>query len=833
MTLKHLPAYLLALSLTACSTDGESDIPGVGSLSITLEMQTAMLTPDGKPSGVEIPYQPSSDQISLTLTALQGQYSHTWDDFSKFPQADDYFAGSYEVSVATSDYVVEGYDRPVFAGTDRVEVIEGRRTDAKVKLLPVVAFFQGETLSSQSSTLHIDEIDLHTPGGVYHTLNTDAAPDSYLCMQPGATTLYVTLARADESVIRLQALELSTMAGALYIATATLTDNTLTVSCSGRQAKLTVSEQMFDAIAPEIETSWPDGSMILPEGDNSDKPLVATVESGSSPLSHLYLSMASASLKSLPGFTPQIDLLNLSEGERLFLEAHGLDVKVTAEGGTVDFTDFVGSLTYLTPATDTSVFTLEAVDALGISATPTSLTVVTTPVNIEVTGAEKALIGIDKAVIHVACNSPGFATHVDVETLNHATGLFELVPVTVTRVDEGNYDVAFTVPAGSTPVEARVLYCGEERATVMIERAQPEFEIEVDAFASTAGVKINPSDPALTAVITSGVNIYINGKEAPLYQRIPDEGIVAIIGLSPSTTYTFTATMMNGVPQPEFTAPVTIRTEGTRQLPNADFEQRTNGIIYPDLPSGGRYSQTTVEIFNWQHHTTFQTESPEGWATTNDKTFCRKSSNHNTWYMQPSMILTREVAASLSYSAKLTTVAFDPQGEEIPDYVQTGQPYLTYSPVIPNIKYRAAGKLFLGSYRFNAATMEETYNQGIAWTTRPRSLNGFYRFLPPVSHRSASALVMVELTGMKDGEETVIAHSEVKLPLASDFTAFNVPLTYKYFGVKATGIKVMFASSSDCGTIQEETSRLITDPDPLTATSKGGTLWIDNITLAY
>ncbi|MDE5750975.1 MAG: hypothetical protein K2H87_09470 [Duncaniella sp.] len=51
--------------------------------------------------------------------------------------------------------------------------------------------------------------------------------------------------------------------------------------------------------------------------------------------------------------------------------------------------------------------------------------------------------------------------------------------------------------------------------------------------------------------------------------------------------------------------------------------------------------------------------------------------------------------------------------------------------------------------------------------------------------------------------------------------------------MKATRIKVMFASSADIGTIAEETAAIVTLSDPKTATSTGGQLWIDNITLGY
>lgn len=43
----------------------------------------------------------------------------------------------------------------------------------------------------------------------------------------------------------------------------------------------------------------------------------------------------------------------------------------------------------------------------------------------------------------------------------------------------------------------------------------------------------------------------------------------------------------------------------------------------------------------------------------------------------------------------------------------------------------------------------------------------------------------------------------------------------------------MFASSANIGSLAEETASVVTSPDPVTATSTGGRLWIDCLTLAY
>ncbi|MDE6390667.1 MAG: hypothetical protein K2L26_04530 [Duncaniella sp.] len=121
----------------------------------------------------------------------------------------------------------------------------------------------------------------------------------------------------------------------------------------------------------------------------------------------------------------------------------------------------------------------------------------------------------------------------------------------------------------------------------------------------------------------------------------------------------------------------------------------------------------------------------------------------------------------------------------------------------------------------------------MAWNSRPASLSGRYRFIPADANRSASGLARIEVTGIVDGRETVIASDSRRLTLASDYSTFTIPLLYNTFGVKAARIKVMFASSADIGTIEEETRSIATQPDPVTATSTGGELWIDNITLGY
>ena len=129
--------------------------------------------------------------------------------------------------------------------------------------------------------------------------------------------------------------------------------------------------------------------------------------------------------------------------------------------------------------------------------------------------------------------------------------------------------------------------------------------------------------------------------------------------------------------------------------------------------------------------------------------------------------------------------------------------------------------------------MTERYNEGVGFGSRPSALNGFYKYQPCTTAPSDRGLVTVEVIGVKDGKETVIASGRALLPIATDYTAFAIPLSYKQFNVKATRLKVMIASSAAIGTIDEESRNIVTYSDPVTSSSTGSQLWIDNLSLSY
>lgn len=823
-----------ALFSISCSDDKTIVSAGTGRLSLNIEIDNTFYYPDGAVVGAPEFLLPEIAQTGVFMRSVAGSYSHVWSSFTDFPQDDIYYTGSYHLQ-AFYGYEQEGFDCPYYSAVADIDILPGQTLHQDMALRPVstantVAFDPEMSAGFKSVRAY-----LHAEGGGY--FGYDTACDDVLYLLPGHTSVYLELTMPDGREVGYKAFEIAqTESGVLYEYRFTIDssggDPVVTCTVGSESVSRTIDSAFIAAMPPQLTASgWTsDEIYVLPEGEIPDEPVRVAVTS-SAGLSHLYLTVNSPYLNSV-GIPRQADLLALSAEDAEIFSTYGLTWTSSPQRIDVDLSAFLGNFVFLNEAQAISTIGLMAEDIDGRVGNPLMLTVETQPMEIVVDSVSSAMVGATTAVIRVATLADDFASHVAVELLDNGKWQSAEI-ISVSEVSAGIYDISFAIPPGSADLNARILYCQEVRGEVGITRFMPDFNLEFDAFATYARVKVIADTPELISAVAKGLDIYLNGSRASVLYRDPEEGMVVITGLNPSTNYTLTATMMRNPGKDDFTSPVRLSTESAPALPNDEFEHRKDGISYKNLASGGRYSQTTVAIFNWQNHQSFSLQVPREWANTNAKTFSTRASNHNTWYMQPSVYSVPGDTEDASFAVCLRSVAFDIDGAIIPDYTQTGQPYLQYSPVIPEIKSRAAGKLFLGSYSFNPLTMEETYDDIVDWHSRPMSLNGYYKYNPSQADTSDNGIAIIEVYGNIDGETRVIGSATAYLPVANSYTAFKASLTYDYFGVKATGLKVMFASSAAIGTIAEESEAIATSPDPVKGESIGSTLWLDHVTLSY
>lgn len=822
------------LFFTSCSDDNTTVSAGTGRLSLNIDIDNTFYYPDGAVVGAPVFLLPEVEQAGVFMRSVAGAYSHVWPSFTDFPQEDIYYTGTYYLQ-AFYGYEQEGFDFPYYNAVENIDILPGRTQQTDMTLRPVSTANTVTFDAEMSACFKAVRAYLHADGGGY--FGYDTACDDILYLLPGHTSVYLELTLADGREVGYKAFEIGkTESGVFYEYRFSLDcsgdDPVVTCTVGSESVSRTLDSAFVSALPPELTAyGWtPDEIYVLPEGEIPDEAVRADISS-SAELSHLYFTVNSPYLNSV-GVPRQADLLSLSAEEAEIFSAYGLKWSSSPRRAEIDLSAFMGNFVFLNEAQAISTIGLMAEDVDGRVGNPLMLTVETRPMEIVVDSVSSAMVGATTAVIRVATLADDFASHVAVELLDNGKWHPAEI-VSVGEIADGIYDISFAIPPGSADLNARILYCQEVRGEVCISRFMPDFSLEFDAFATYARVKVIADTPELISAVANGLDIYLNGSRASVLYRDTEEGMVVITGLAPSTSYILTATMMRNPGKDDFTSPVRLSTESDPSLPNDEFEHRKEGVSYKNLPSGGRYSQTTVAIFNWQNHQTFSLQVPREWANTNAKTFSTRSSNHNTWYMQPSVYSVPGDTEDASFAVCLRSVAFDVDGAIIPDYTQTGQPYLQYSPIIPEIKSRAAGKLFLGSYSFNPLTMEETYDDIVDWRSRPMSLNGYYKYNPSQADTSDSGVAIIEVYGNIDGERRVIASATAYLPVANSYTAFKASLTYDYFGVKATGLKVMFASSAAIGTIAEESAAIATAPDPVKGESVGSTLWLDHVTLSY
>lgn len=834
MSLRHFIISFFALALlSACSDDSASTSNGAGSLSLDLAVDASLRDPltgqlIATPSRV-----PETSEIRLTMSSENGVYAHTWTSFADFPERDLYYSGTYFID-ATFGKGDEGFDKPAYQGSVTAVVEPEKWLTWPLTLEPASSVFTARFSEELTGAFATAGLIVHTPGRDYHTIVPQE--ERMLYLTPGETELYLDLTFAGGIRTRFKLLDLTTVAGCLYDCAITLdnsgSDPVLTCAVAGKNAAFTLTPEFLAALPPVVASSgWePQVALTVPEGELPETPVRAMV-SASAPLSHLYLSTSSAWLRT-QSFPPEVDLLHLTPVEESLLSALGLRTGLSTDGGTVDFTGLIGKLVFLTADEALSEFSLLAEDNSGRVSNPLTLRINTTAVDISVTSVGEAPVGASSVRLTVTTPAHDFAGNVGVEILDADGDWTQAAILSVEPSADSSYVLTFAIPDNNDDIRVRILYCEEVRTEFTVERCMPEFDLEIDPFATYALVRIKAADEATVSNVAAGLMLYVDGQRGPVLMRDKESGVLALSGLEPAKTYSLTATMMDRPDASDFTRPLRFVTESAHAIPNNDFEDRKDGVSYYKLPSGGRYSQTMVAIFNWQNSESFSQEVPMKWANTNSKTFCTRASNHNTWYMQPSVFTVRDVKSG-EFAVCLRSVGFDLDGEDIPDYTQTGEPYLNYSPIVPRVACRAAGKLFLGEYSFNASTMEETYKDVVNWSSRPRSLNGFYKYTPSPDNPADAGLALIEVYGEIDGERQMIASARAYLPIANSYTAFTAPLTYTHFGVKATGMKLMFASSAAVGIVAEETASVITSADPVKGALLGSTLWLDNISLAY
>ncbi len=811
----HIVSILAPIVLAACSAHQNTEISGLGWIKPELIVS-------------HVAQAPVNSDFSLTITDLNGGYSHTWGNIDQFQEYESYQVGSYVARAVSGEEYTEGYGCACYLGETAFQVEEAAQTVVSVECTLSQALWSFDISSSLAEAYPTMEIFAHVAD--YQYVEVDMAESRPLLLMPGETYFFITLHDdAGRSVSVVPNLSIITAAASSYLLSLDYDSaEGLKVSCGGDTAVVKVDETMFESAGPEISCiGFADDEMIyLTEGYPSEQKLSMVVTESSAQLQSVILTVMADPIGAID-FAGEYDLM----GNANAILQTGLETSVSDGSFVVDFTKLLENITINQNTVLT--FVMQARDMLQRVSPVAILRATISSLDIELVSQMPAVIGVNKAQIVLQATASDLEerdiTLWQLDDFGNVQRQIEIASMTVNETTQ-QVTLDFEVEPGINAVPVRVDFMDMPKLTVEIQREVPEFSIGVDAFATSAVVEVKAETQEITKALLQYMKIYANGALTTVTTRLPEKNLMWITGLEASRAYTLKAQIISGQREAE----AKIQTEAATDMPMGDFEDAEESLKYGGLPCGGKYSAAAFPIYNQQNYTSWDIWWPtKYWASVNAKTFCRQAKNQNSWYMQPSAMLDYEDFVSGAKSIKICSVGWSLDGEEIEPYMQSEGEYLAYNPNVPGVEHRSAGRLFLGSYSFNANTCTETYSEGLGFGSRPYSLNGFYKYEPDANHPDDEAYVEIELINDTAVPAVTIAKASMTFIASPAFKAFNLPIEYDILNVKATRLKVMFCSTVNFGDIEEEDASVSVTADVREAAYRGSVLWIDNLSFAY
>lgn len=826
-----------ALVLAACSAEESPMTAGAGRINPLVELNSDIITTVSKSRSASAP---TVDDLKLSLKSADGSYYKTWPSVAQFPTDEAFKIGKYTLEASVGSINVEGFEKPYYYGSTEFTVNEGRTTDVSLTATLANTMVSIQYTEAFKKYFTSYSAELHSEGGTYISYAADETRPAYL--RPGKVTVSLDITKPNGTSATIQPATIDNAEArhhyrlTLDVNGGEVGDAVLSISFDDALEQETVtinlSDELMNAPAPTVtpEGFTPGQAVSVYEGEAPAQAARFMVNAPGG-LGSVTLTTQSPSLIA-KGWPAEIDLMRATEAQKgtmtaLGLKAAGLWVK-PERFAVVDLTEAIANL----GAGDAS-FTVVVKDQMTKVNDPVTMNVTATPVTLSISGNTDLAYGANEAELTVAYDGNDFDSKVTFETSTDNGATWQAARVlSVNGVARAaaDYTVRIAIPETGT-VKVRALYCGKAKDTaeIVLAHGKLQYSMSVDAYATKALVKISGTTAENIAQIVNYGVVTLNGATKEADHRDAVNGIITLTGLSAATDYTMSLTLSDG----QESDPVAFTTETISAIPNGDFE---NTVALPSMSinSGGPYYDTKLSVNKHQNTAEYNVSEATGWATTNAKTLNVNAANKNTWYVLPSAEIDNTNRQNGSNAIKLRNVAWDNSGPDIPKYNHSGSlPYPKYSnAAVPAIKYKAVGKTFLGTYEYNTSANSETYSEGVGFTSRPASLSGYYKY-DATADASDNGVVKVELVGVSAGSEVVIASGQAQLSASGDFKQFTIPLNYSHFGVKASRLKIMVASSRHSGSISSETSAVKTVDDKPSATSTGNTLWVDNFSFSY
>ena len=826
----------ICLLLAACSNDSNPLVTGYGDVRFLLSVDPTVTTvADAAHIDIDAP---TVDALTLSATNSRTAAVKSWASLAKFESGSQKLpVGEYIFSARYGNKDQEGFIAPAFYAEQTNSVKEEEETAVDIKC-GVAQTLVSTSFSDAAKNLAENlVIRTKTVTGEYVDFTTEEK--RVACLRPGDMRCELAISDASGRKVALQPFDSFNAEAAMHHQFRFDADgNDLTCSYDEFTAstpyRLTVDDALFATQSPSITAVGFDNSNSYSMLDyNSPAKRLGVDIDVAGGLRNLYFTIISNAMDE-NYWTAEADI---AATDAATLAAQGISATGLEKGSTNVSLDLSAIIERMHASGSEAVsihkIIIQARDEAGrVALSPTVLTVEIRPVKIALIQPDAILPSSDKVMIEIECSGDLPTDKLAFETKGPSPldQWHEVIVTNINHVAVGIYTATIPIIPGIRTSFIRASYNDGLKLTdpVAVERNVPEYKVTCsheNIWSSQVDLMFEGDN--LSEVVPY-IDVLVQPNGGNWHPAVTERNIadrcVTIKTLTPSTSYEISVSSSD-TDSHNFK----VTTESAIELPNADFEDINETIRMKHVNCGGKYSNLSswMPIYN---KADIIVSEPKKWASVNKKTCAKFASTSNTWFQVP----TTEIIPSTGsgqWAVRLRNAAWSWHGVEPARDARTDRQY--YSSYTPELTNRSAGKLFLGSYSVDKSGVE-TYNEGIAFRSRPTAVSGIYTFVQDYHDPSETGLVIISIVNDEDGKEVEIGRGVGYLQPSTSFTRFNVPVVYTVRNKRATRLKLMVASSNHASySIEEESYNIKTSDYLETAVSTGAELTVDQLSLLY
>lgn len=832
MRLKFLGLLpLAALLFASCSDENGLDSGATGKLNISLKPDYSLTSSVGEESRATQSQAPEINLADVTIHIVKDDGSVDKEfPYSELEANSTLPTGAYTLEAYYGSENDEGFEKPYFYGAAEFHIYDSETSNPEVLISlsnSMVSVTYSEAFKNYFSAY---TTTLQSEAGVPVTFSQIENRPAYL--KPGEIAITINATKTTGTQISLQPASIKAKAKTYYNVTfdvngGNVGDATLTITFDDATTlepiEIDLSDELVKAPAPVLTAKGFESgvSFDVKEGDvlGETVQIVGIAESG---IAEVTLGIQSAYLQA-KGWPSSIELVGASEDEKTLLRDMGFEIaglwSNVDKMFVIKFNKVISALK--AEGSDPShAFTVQVKDKYSkVAESPLTLTFNTNPVSLSFVAAETLYQGAETLALTVNYTGDNLANNVKFYAINSAGGEQQCAIQSVATVTEGEqYTVVIAIPATTNDLKLWADYNGIFTTPQVTVPNTYKYTLSVDE----GNVWSHEATITVSDAAAIGGKLYLNGAE---YTNYTTEGAnITIKGLAKTTQYTVRLEDSEGF----ISTLVSFTTEDELAVPNGDFEALTQTISLSDIPEGGQYNCISVNCQNTQ---TFAISEPNGWSSLNNITCNQNVSNRNSWFIVPSTynttlswkayceykrnsstpdVYSGLTAQSGNNAMVVRNVGWDANGTT-PS--KTGGAFVStkYCTNIPTVANASAGQLSL-----------ET-----SFSVRPAILTGYYKYKLCDANLDDTEKAKVTVT-VYDSSNAVVGQGSVELGAQTDYTQFNVPVTYSVLK-KANKIKIMITSSN-----RAEGSVKVSDHLGEREASKyGAILTVDNLSFSY